>query len=425
MSGWRHALSWFPGHVARATKVMQERIRKVDIVIEVRDARAPRSSGSMQLSKLISSAGRNQEHFIVVNKADLVSKGQREAIKRWLLADHPGVPMYFTSARSAQGAVKGIDELLAAAVLRVRNSSPRLFAGEEEYGHRGAAPSSQRPSSDVARAISDAASRAAGVGVVGMPAARSLPLIMMVVGVPNVGKSSLINAFRRVGVERAEPAHQRSHASRSMRLRTRKPARTGALPGVTTALSGFQVCWRPHVWMLDTPGVLSPSVDGGWEAALRLGVLDLIKYRHDSLEAVAAYALYHLAIEDASSLERWPSAANLVAAADEQQLLSQTGAVGVPAAHFTDTADDGAPCDQERFALRLLDAVAKDMGLWVRGGRLSARAWPNAKEAAQRVLRMMRRGELGPVCFDMRPPQLDSMHRGSRDRPKRAVRSAV
>lgn len=273
MSQWRHALSWFPGHAASASRAMAQRLKDVDIVIEVRDARAPRSTASSHLDRIVRHAARADRRLIVVNKSDLISKAHRSNIERWLANDNPGVPYYFTSAMHSDGSSRGVSSLLEAAIGRMRVAAPRLFKPSLE--------AADWPMSPMARAISQAASSASGQGVV-PSAALSLPLVMMVVGVPNVGKSSLINAFRRLSVKHAKAAKAAAGAAstgadRRQGTRSAKPARTGSMPGVTTSLGGFQVSWEPAVWMLDTPGVLTPRVDGGWEAALRLGVVDLIR----------------------------------------------------------------------------------------------------------------------------------------------------
>jgi ribosome biogenesis GTPase A len=95
MAQWRHALSWFPGHVAAASKNMASRLKQVDIVIEVRDARAPRSAASSLIDGIVRQAARADRRMIVVNKTDLISIDHRRRIESWLEQDHPGVPLFF------------------------------------------------------------------------------------------------------------------------------------------------------------------------------------------------------------------------------------------------------------------------------------------------------------------------------------------
>lgn len=212
---------------------MAARLRGVDMVIEVRDARAPRSTASSHLEKMLKGSARGQRRVIVINKGDLVSSHQRDQIALWLRNDHPEVPFYFTSASRRDGSSVGVGELLNATVERIKEASPRLFTS--------ALAGADWQLSPTAQAISQAAASANGHSV--SPAvAQSLPVVMMVVGVPNVGKSSLINAFRRVSLRKAiTSAKSGSAIDRRRRTRSAKPARTGAMPGVTTALNGFQV----------------------------------------------------------------------------------------------------------------------------------------------------------------------------------------
>lgn len=364
MSSWRHALSWYPGHVAKATREMERRLCSVDIVLDVRDARAPRSSASTQLERLIRGAKRESRHIIVVNKSDLVSSSHRSKIAAWMNEDHADSPVFFTSAMVRRGAghgrTVGVREVLDAAIDHVRKTSPRLFSPRD-------ASSSLPPPSAISRAISDAAASALASSA--MPTDASLPLMMMVVGVPNVGKSSLINAFRLLGTGSDGSSTTRRAPSRP---RSRMPAKTGALPGVTTTLSGFQVCWDPTVWMLDTPGVLAPRVDGGWEGALRLAALDLLKYGAHSKEDVASYLLHHLVTTDAAALDRFPRTNMAMAAMARSHEAATVGAAehlhgaGPDPFAGSSTAGEVVFCPHERRAMRMLAELARDFNLFVK-----------------------------------------------------------
>lgn len=63
---------------------------------------------------------------------------------------------------------------------------------------------------------------------------------MLIVGIPNVGKSTIINSLRQLSGKR-------------------KPAKTGAMPGITRAMSGFAVCDDPPIYLIDSPGVMLPG----------------------------------------------------------------------------------------------------------------------------------------------------------------------
>jgi ribosome biogenesis GTPase A len=79
--------------------------------------------------------------------------------------------------------------------------------------------------------------------VSGTASEKELTTMVMVVGMPNVGKSSLINSLRRIGVKKG------------------KAAPTGAIPGITRTVAGtIKVLESPKVYLIDTPGVMIPHI---------------------------------------------------------------------------------------------------------------------------------------------------------------------
>jgi ribosome biogenesis GTPase A len=81
----------------------------------------------------------------------------------------------------------------------------------------------------------------------------------MVVGVPNVGKSALINSIHRIATSRF-PVHDKN-----------KRATVGPLPGVTQDIAGYKIASQPSIYVLDTPGVLVPSIPD-METGLKLAL---------------------------------------------------------------------------------------------------------------------------------------------------------
>uniref|UniRef100_A0A3Q1EHB9 Mitochondrial ribosome-associated GTPase 1 n=1 Tax=Acanthochromis polyacanthus TaxID=80966 RepID=A0A3Q1EHB9_9TELE len=99
---------------------------------------------------------------------------------------------------------------------------------------------------------------------------------LMVIGVPNVGKSSLINSLRRTNLKKG------------------RASRVGGEPGITKAvLTRIQVCERPRMYLLDTPGVLPPKIENV-ETGMKLALCGTILDHLVGEDIIADYLLYSL-----------------------------------------------------------------------------------------------------------------------------------
>lgn len=215
---------WFPGHMAKGLKKMQSSLKSVDCVIEVHDARIPFSGRNPLFQELLGL----KPHLLVLNKMDLADLTEQQKIVQRL--EEKGLSnVLFTNC------VK--DENIKQIVPKVME----LIRCSYRY-HRAETPE----------------------------------YCIMVVGVPNVGKSSLINSLRR------------------QHLRTGKAARVGGEPGITRAVtSRIQVCERPLVFLLDTPGVLAPRIESV-ETGLKLALCGTVLDHLVGEETMADYLLYTL-----------------------------------------------------------------------------------------------------------------------------------
>ncbi len=155
------AIQWYPGHIAKAERQLFSQLDKVDLVIEVRDARIPRATGHPRLQRWVKSKPR----LLVINRRDMVNEAARQAWDHWLRAR--GETPWWCDAKVGTG-VKQLQE----AAIR---------AGEKLNARR------------------------AGRGM------RPRPVRALMLGFPNVGKSALINRLvrqkvvdsaRRAGVTR-------------------------------------------------------------------------------------------------------------------------------------------------------------------------------------------------------------------------------
>ena len=155
------SIQWYPGHIAKAERSLKEQLKRVDVVLEIRDARIPMATHHPEVDGWIGDKAR----VLVLNRVDMISPEARQAWQAWFKAQ--GQTIYFTNAK--QG--KGVQNLLRAAQTAGKAMNDRRKS-------RGMKPR---------------------------------PVRAVVIGFPNVGKSALINRLlkrkvvvseRRAGVTR-------------------------------------------------------------------------------------------------------------------------------------------------------------------------------------------------------------------------------
>ncbi|AES81350.1 putative GTP-binding protein, orthogonal bundle [Medicago truncatula] len=214
-------INWFPGHMAAATRAIRNRLKLADLVIEVRDARIPISSINSDLQPHLSLKRR----VVALNKKDLANPN---IMHKWV--------NYFESCKQDcipinAHSKSSVTKLLELVELKLKEAI------------------SKEPT-----------------------------LLVMVVGVPNVGKSCLINSIHQI-------AHSRFPVQEKM-----KRAAVGPLPGVTQDIAGFKIANKPSIYVLDTPGVLVPSISD-IETGLKLALAGSVKDSVVGEERIAQYLL--------------------------------------------------------------------------------------------------------------------------------------
>lgn len=194
-------LQWFPGHMTKARRMMEANLKLVDVVVEMLDARIPRASSNPMLIKMIG----NKPKVIALNKADMANK---EETALWLenLKTKNFAAVQIDCAKG-----KGVKQLLTT----IQKAAEPVT---EKWLKRGV---------------------------------RNRPIRAMIVGIPNVGKSTLIN-----------------------RLVGRRTAMTQDKPGVTRGPQWITIA--KGLELLDTPGVLWPKFENQ-EVGLFLALTGAVK----------------------------------------------------------------------------------------------------------------------------------------------------
>lgn len=217
-------IHWYPGHIAKAEKKLKEQLSLVDAVIEVIDARLPISSSYDNISGLLNGKPR----FLLVNKSDLVDKNELKKFIAHLKEVH-NVPVIPTEAKNN----KDLNVIVKQAV---ELAEPRIQALMAK-------------------------------GLLRRPAR------IMVVGMPNVGKSSIINKLTRSS-----------------------KTKIGAKAGVTRQQQWVRI--NPQLELLDTPGII-PMKQEDQERAKKLAFVNSVSENAYSNEIVAEELLNMLNDEQA------------------------------------------------------------------------------------------------------------------------------
>lgn len=218
-------VNWFPGHMAMARRQMVAQMDAVDVLIEVRDARIPWSSANPILEEAFT---KSKPRLIVFNKSDLANSNMQQRVERQC-AEMGNVDCLFSSVTKG----KRVQSILQWCNKR-SGAQFKTTAGS----------------------------------------------MVMVVGIPNVGKSSLINEFRRL--------------SNSQKLsKGKKRATVGPTPGVTVRNDIIKVNDKPAVYVVDTPGVMLPNIPSA-ETGMRLALTGAIKDEVVGTELIADYMLFTL-----------------------------------------------------------------------------------------------------------------------------------
>ena len=192
---------WYPGHMTKAKRMMQENIKLIDLVIELVDARIPMSSRNPDIDEL----GKNKARLILLNKSDLAEDRQNDAWAEYFRKKGYSV-VKVNSKRG--GGIKSIQGVIQEAC-------------------------KEKIERDRKRGI------------------LNRPVRAMVVGIPNVGKSTFINA-----------------------LAGKACAKTGNKPGVTKGKQWIRL--NKNVELLDTPGILWPKFEDQ-QVGLKLAFIGSIK----------------------------------------------------------------------------------------------------------------------------------------------------
>ena len=218
---------WYPGHMTKAKRMMQENMKLIDLVIELVDARLPLSSRNPDIDEL----GKNKARLILLNKSDLAEEKWNDAWAEYFKAK--GYSVVKVNSKKG-GGIKSIHGVIQEAC-------------------------KEKIDRDRKRGI------------------LNRPVRAMVVGIPNVGKSTFINS-----------------------LAGKAAAKTGNKPGVTKGKQWIRL--NKNVELLDTPGILWPKFEDQ-SVGLKLAFIGSIKDEILNTEELAAELIQFMNVKYPGVLE--------------------------------------------------------------------------------------------------------------------------
>ncbi|KAJ3971000.1 P-loop containing nucleoside triphosphate hydrolase protein [Lentinula raphanica] len=241
--------SWFPGHMMKFTRMLPTLLTRTDVVVEIRDSRLPLTSinksleGALRKWRLERGWDANDptrrvinagpcERLVVFNKRDLVPEWGMEPFRLAMAKKCPDQQVIFASWHRPRD---------------IHNLNQTLIDIARKYPH-------------------------------------TPELNVLVIGMPNVGKSTLLNALRSMGIKGKTP----------------KAFKTSAQPGLTQAISTrLKLSLDPLIYAFDTPGVMLPYLgqgSRGAERGVKLALIAGIKEGLYDMDTLASYLLYRFNI---------------------------------------------------------------------------------------------------------------------------------
>lgn len=221
-------LQWFPGHMGRGMRQMQQRLKLVDCVVEVHDARIPFSGRNAEFKGTVLGL---KPHILVFNKKDLGDDKSYRSIAERIRQEEGIQHVFFTNCKDQQ--CQGIKKIMPVAKELIQNSNRYNRTNLPDYA-------------------------------------------MMIIGVPNVGKSSLINVLR------------------NRHLKMKGATTVGAVAGVTrNVLNRIKISEKPLMYLLDTPGILEPIIQDNVQG-LKLAAVSCLQDHLVGPTIIADYILFWL-----------------------------------------------------------------------------------------------------------------------------------
>ena len=291
-------INWYPGHMAKTKRQIIEDLKLIDVVVEILDARIPISSQNPDIGKWI----QGKQKVIILNKSDLASEIEN---KKWVqYFEKKDIPAILVESNSG----KGIGEA-------VRKIEAVYQENEEKFVSKGRVGKSIR---------------------------------VMILGIPNVGKSSFIN-----------------------RITKKNSAQVGNKPGVTRQKQWVRI--NENIELLDTPGVLWPKFESE-EVGLKLAYTGTIK--DDVLETIEiGFSLLKYLINNYKTnlLERYKLEKEKI-----EEILLQS-------------EDEKEENDK---ALEIMEEIGKKRGAIISGGNV------DLEKVARIILDDFRSGKLGRITLE-------------------------
>ena len=245
---------WYPGHMTKAKRQMQEDIKLIDLVIELVDARIPLASRNPDIDEL----GKNKARLILMNKSDLSDAGRN---REW--SDFFREKGYFVvclDARSKAGMKDVTNVVMEACREKIERDRKR--------------------------------------GI------KNRPVRAMVVGIPNVGKSTFINSYAG-----------------------KASAKTGNKPGVTKGKQWIKL--NKNVELLDTPGILWPKFDNQ-EVGKRLAMIGSMNDEILNVEELAIDTIKYIYSEYSDNvIERYGLDKEKTAASYDENAINPDNSVAL------------------------------------------------------------------------------------------------